>query len=92
MDSWSDRINAYGRERRLGIEHYIISSGNLEIIRGSPVARHFREIYASKFIFDDTGAAVWPGVAINYTTKTQFLFRINKYRCRKELGRNSDKS
>lgn len=78
LDTWFDRINSYGLERRLGIEHYIISSGNLEIIKGSPICGRFREIYASKFIFAGNGDAVWPGVAINYTNKTQFLFRINK--------------
>jgi phosphoserine phosphatase len=78
LDSWFDRVDAYGIERGLAIEHYIISSGTLEMIEGSRIAGRFREIYASKFIYDDQGVAVWPGVAIDYTSKTQFLFRINK--------------
>jgi phosphoserine phosphatase len=78
VEQWFDRINAYGAERGLDIEHYIVSSGNLELIRGSPITRHFRHVFASKFIYDEGGRAVWPGMAINYTTKTQFLFRINK--------------
>lgn len=78
LDTWFDRIDTYGRERGLEIEHFIISSGIREMIRGSPIAGRFKEIYASKFIYDDKGEAVWPGVAIDYTTKTQFLFRINK--------------
>jgi hypothetical protein len=78
LDTWFDRINSFGKARGLAVEHYIISSGNLELIEGSPIADRFTKIYASKFIFDGDGAAVRPGVAINYTTKTQFLFRINK--------------
>lgn len=78
LDTWFERINDFGRERGLDIEHYIISSGNLELIEGSPISEHFTRIFASKFILDVDGEAVRPGVAINYTTKTQFLFRINK--------------
>ena len=37
-----------------------------------------KKIYASAFMFDDKGVAVWPAQAINYTNKTQFLFRIQK--------------
>jgi len=78
LDTWFERINQYGRDRGLAIEHYIVSSGNHEIISGSSIVKNFKAVYASKFIYDDEGAAIWPGVAINYTTKTQFLFRINK--------------
>ena len=61
----------------LCLEHYIISSGIEEMIRGCAIFEAFTEVFASKFIYAD-GAAAWPGVAINYTTKTQYLFRINK--------------
>ena len=60
------------------IEHYIISSGIKEMIHGTPIAGAFKKIYASSFIYDHHGIAQRPGLAINYTTKTQFLFRINK--------------
>ena len=62
----------------LGLEHYIVSSGNLELIQGSAIAERFCRVYASQFIFNEDGEAIWPGLAINYTNKTQFLFRINK--------------
>lgn len=75
---WFDRINAYGRERSLKVEHYIISSGNREMIEGTPIARKFSAVYASSFIYDHNGVARWPALVVNYTTKTQFLFRINK--------------
>lgn len=75
--SWFDRINKHGADRGLSIEHYIISSGIHEMIDGCSIRNAFRHIFASKFIYVD-GAAAWPGVGINYTTKTQYLFRINK--------------
>lgn len=76
--TWFDRINVYAAELGLDLEHYIISSGILEMIQGTPIADRFRMIFASKFVYSEDGEAVAPGVAINYTNKTQFLFRINK--------------
>jgi hypothetical protein len=55
LDTWFDRINRYGAARGLGIEHYIISSGTHEMIEGSPIASHFKGIYASRFIYDRRG-------------------------------------
>jgi phosphoserine phosphatase len=78
VEGWFKRIDAYARTRGVHIDHYIISSGNEEIIAGTAIAGCFRRIYASKFLFDQRGMAVWPALAINYTTKTQYLFRINK--------------
>src|SRR5690606_31655323 len=78
LDTWFDRIDEYGSKRGLAIEHYIVSSGTQEMIEGSHIASRFRQIYASRFIYDGRGEAIWPGLAINYTNKTQFLFRINK--------------
>ena len=75
---WFGRINEYGESRGILVEHYIVSSGNAEIIEGTPVANLVDRIYASRFLFDRNGVAVWPALAVNYTTKTQFLFRINK--------------
>ena len=78
VESWFDRIDAYGQGKGVSVDHYVISSGNSEIIEGTSIARRFREIYASRFLYDADGVAVWPAVAINFTTKTQYLFRINK--------------
>lgn len=75
---WFGRINDFGAERGLDVEHYIISSGTYEMIQGSQIFPAFHQVYASRYIYDDSGEAVWPGLAINYTTKTQYLFRINK--------------
>jgi hypothetical protein len=78
LDTWFDRINGYAVGHGMALEHYIVSSGNREMIEGCSIYDRFAGVFASQFIYDDAGAAVWPGVAINYTTKTQFLFRINK--------------
>lgn len=78
VDGWFDRINRYGKASNFRIEHYIVSSGIREMIRGSKIANKFKTIYASSFFYSHNGIAVWPALAINYTTKTQYLFRINK--------------
>nr|VFJ53447.1 MAG: haloacid dehalogenase-like hydrolase [Candidatus Kentron sp. FW]VFJ59117.1 MAG: haloacid dehalogenase-like hydrolase [Candidatus Kentron sp. FW] len=78
VKTWFGRMNDYARARNLLLEHYVISSGNLEIIAGCPIYDEFKKVFASKYLYDDRGQAIWPGVAINYTTKTQYLFRINK--------------
>ena len=78
VTDWFERITAYGKARGVSVEHYIISSGLREIIEGSAVRDRFRKIYACEFHYDANGVAVWPLVSVNYTTKTQFLFRINK--------------
>ena len=78
VEQWFDRIDRYGRENGVQVEHYVISSGLKEIIEGSSIHRHFKKIYACEFLYDENGVAVWPKTAVNYTNKTQFLFRINK--------------
>ena len=75
---WFDRINKYGEERGVRVLHYINSSGMKEIIEGTPIADKFRKIYACSFLYNVDGIAYWPGVAVNYTNKTQFIFKINK--------------
>lgn len=78
LEDWFERINNYGKELGMKVEHYIISSGLKEIIEGSKIGKYFKEIYASEFYYNDEGNAVWPKLAVNYTNKTQFLNRINK--------------
>ena len=75
--TWFKRINSFAEQQKLELQHYIISSGIEEMIRGCSIQDAFHKIYASKYIYDGEVAA-WPAVAINYTTKTQYLFRINK--------------
>jgi hypothetical protein len=78
VDTWFDRVNSYAKTFGTKIDHYLISSGNEEIFAGTKISKKFTKVYASKFIFNQNGVADWPALAINYTTKTQYLFRINK--------------
>jgi len=78
LDTWFDRINSYGEKLGLDIEHYIISSGLKEIIQGTKIADNFKEIYAAEYCYNEKNIPIWPAMAVNYTSKTQFLFRINK--------------
>lgn len=76
--TWFKRINDYGASLGLDVEHYIISSGVKDIIEGCEIAKEFKNIYACEYMFDSHGDVVWPKIAINYTMKTQFVFRISK--------------
>ena len=77
VTTWFDRINAYGKSLGVEIEHYIVSSGITEIIEGTEICNKFKKIYGCSFLYEN-GVAVWPKLAINYTNKTQFIFRISK--------------
>ncbi len=78
VQDWFSRLNQYGSLLGVQVEHYVISSGLREIIDGSTIAGEFKEIYASEFYYDGEGRPVWPRLAVNFTAKTQFVYRINK--------------
>ena len=78
VKEWFGLVNEYGDSIGLNIEHYINSSGLKEMIEGTPIAQEFEGIYACSFLYDNDGKAYWPAVAVDYTAKTQFLFKINK--------------
>jgi hypothetical protein len=89
--TWFKRINDFGTEQGVKIEHYLISSGNKEIVDGCAIAKEFKVIYACEFLFDKTtGEPIWPKLAINYTQKTQYFFRISKgvYDATDDIGVN----
>ena len=75
---WFGRINAFGAGLGVEVEHYVLSSGLKEIIEGSGIAHEFKQIYACEFYYDESGAACWPKLDVNFTNKTQFVYRINK--------------
>ena len=75
---WFARINAFGDSLGVTVEHYVLSSGLKEIIEGSGIAHEFKRIYACEFYYDAQGAACWPKLDVNFTNKTQFVYRINK--------------
>lgn len=79
VSGWFDRINRYAKEQNVQLQHYVVSSGITEMILGTPIAEHFTHIFGCKFHYDKgTGYVKWPAVSINYTTKTQYIFQINK--------------
>ncbi|MBP1587137.1 MAG: haloacid dehalogenase-like hydrolase [Clostridia bacterium] len=78
LDTWFSEINAFGASMGVTVEHYVISSGLREIIQGSSICHEFREVFAGEFLYDADGMPVWPKAAVNYTNKTQFIYRINK--------------
>ena len=80
VEDWFERVNGYGKERGISVEHYIISSGLKEMIDGTAIAKKgvFKKVYASSFFYDERGVAIWPAQVVNYTNKTQYLFRISK--------------
>ena len=77
VEGWFERINRYAEEAGVQVEHYVLSSGLKEIIEGTSIAKYFKRIYACEFLYKD-GQAYWPKMAVNYTNKTQFIYRINK--------------
>lgn len=78
VKGWFKLVNEYGEAKGVKIEHYINSSGLKEIIEGSPIAHEFKHIFACTYLYDENGEAQWPGIAVDYTAKTQFMFKINK--------------
>lgn len=79
VNTWFERINLYGESIGVNIEHYIISSGITEIIEGTDIYKYFKKVYGCNFLYDDiTHEAIWPAMSINFTQKTQFIFRISK--------------
>ena len=78
VEGWFARMNAYAAEKGLRLLHYVNSSGLKEIIEGTAIAHEFKNIYACSFLYNVDGIAYWPAVAVNYTNKTQFIFKINK--------------
>ena len=77
VKEWFQRINAFGEEQGVTVEHYVLSSGLTEIIEGSGIAHEFKKVYACEFFYRD-GMACWPKLDVNFTNKTQFVYRINK--------------
>lgn len=78
VDTWFKRINDYGKKHHIEVEHYVISSGLTDIIKGTKIAKEFKKIYACTYAYDKNNNIAWPSRVVNYTMKTQYLFRINK--------------
>ena len=78
VESWFERISDFGSEQGVQVEHYVISSGMKEIIEGTSISKYFKSIFACEFLYDENGNGIWPKTDVNYTNKTQFVYRINK--------------
>ncbi|MBQ5827658.1 MAG: haloacid dehalogenase-like hydrolase, partial [Bacteroidales bacterium] len=78
VKEWFRRISDFGMDHGVIVEHYINSSGMKEMIEGTSIANEFKTIFASSYYYDANGDAQWPAAAVNYTNKTQFLYKINK--------------
>ncbi|MGX6646826.1 HAD family hydrolase [Maricaulaceae bacterium MS644] len=79
VEDWFDRVNAWGAERGFDVRHFVISSGLREMVLGTSIGDRFEDVFACEFKYNANDVPVWPALAVNYTTKTQFLFRINKW-------------
>lgn len=78
VEDWFERISDFGNKQGVQVEHYVISSGMKEIIEGTSISKYFKSIFACEFLYDESGNGVWPKTDVNYTNKTQFVYRINK--------------
>ena len=78
-NGWFDQIAQICGSYGLTVEHYVITSGLAEMVEACPIAHRFKAIFGSRYLYDDQDhCAIWPAITVNYTTKTQYLFRINK--------------
>lgn len=92
VEEWFSRINSFGEENGIKVEHYLISSGNKEIVEGCSIAKEFRVLYACEFLYDPlTKEPIWPKLVINFTQKTQYFYRISKgvYDANDDVGVNT---
>ncbi|MCB2200001.1 haloacid dehalogenase-like hydrolase [bacterium] len=80
VPSFFDRLRTYLKKISPDtiLEFYLISSGIGEILRATPIAKEFRDIFACDFDYDSSGAIVFPKNIVSFTEKTRFLFNISK--------------
>ena len=77
------RANDFGRENRMdGLLAYMYTMMQECRRQGIRLDREFLvrcgEGIACEFFYDENGLASWPKLDVNFTNKTQFVYRINK--------------
>ena len=60
------------------LEFYLISSGIGDVVRSTPIAHEFTEIWASEFTYGADGGIEFPRRIVSFTDKTRYLFHIQK--------------
>ncbi|CAM5222546.1 Haloacid dehalogenase-like hydrolase OS=Castellaniella defragrans OX=75697 GN=HNR28_001708 PE=4 SV=1 [Castellaniella defragrans] len=80
VDTLFDRLRASLREAHptVQIEFYVISSGIGDVLRSTPIAAQFTDIWASEFHYDADGGIDFPRRVVSFTDKTRYLFHIQK--------------
>ncbi|MBR3266548.1 MAG: HAD family hydrolase [Bacilli bacterium] len=78
VEEWFERINKFGEENGVEVEHYLVSSGNKEIVEGCSIYKYFKKVYGCEFLFDENDEPIWLKRVINYTMKTQYFYRVSK--------------
>ena len=48
------------------------------MIDGSSIRHHFKDVFGCSYVYDENGVPIWPARVVNYSTKTQYIAKINK--------------
>lgn len=93
LAAWGERLPLYdGTEQiftrlreavaranpRVTLEFYLISSGIGDVLRNTRIAREFNAIWASDFVYDDSGRIHFPKKIVSFTDKTRYIFHVQK--------------
>lgn len=72
------RAAVRAEQPQVQLEFYLISSGIGDVVRSTPIAHEFTEIWASEFTYGADGGIEFPRRIVSFTDKTRYLFHIQK--------------